>query len=159
MKGFITLFSASLLLFSSCLQTADFQVQLDDAREQLQEITIELQKAKEQTANLKVGNKKGLIHSVYIDLKEGISPKDEATFLKNLQQLEKVTGVQQLQVGKRTDTGDERAAKDYDVALEVLFADQAALALYQKDSFHLAIRKQLGGFIEGIKVYDFTTVD
>lgn len=99
-----------------------------------------------------------LIHNVYFNLKDDISEEDKAQFLAELESLAGVSHADYVEAGSPADSKDPRMDKDFDMALQVGFTGLEALAAYQADSLHLAVKKNVGGMLAAPPVvFDFWT--
>lgn len=85
----------------------------------------------------------GLEHQVYLAL---LSESDSEKVTQELMKLEKVEGVEAIEVWTPLDVGDERSM-DYDLLLRVYFKDEAALKAYDTDSLHQAVRTRLKSYL------------
>ena len=115
---------------------------------------------KEEQANLEetaLGSGQ-LIHTVYFNLKYDLNEAKRSEFVNLLKSLSEINYIKSVQVGTPVDTGDPRLYTDYDVALLMAFANEADLARYQQDSFHLAKRAATAAYLAGPPiVYDYYT--
>ncbi len=97
----------------------------------------------------------GLIHNVYFWLKEDISAEEKATFMAGARSLGDIESVQAFYMGPHADT-EARDVVDhsYDLALVIMFEDQADQDAYQVDQIHLDFIEASSGVWTEVKVYD-----
>lgn len=101
-------------------------------------------------------HEKLLIHNVFLDLKDSISKEDKAYALQELKRLKDIPEVMSLVVGTKANTGDPRLNKNYDIALHVSFKTMEELKIYDKDSTHSDVRKNLKNLLAGPpEVFDY----
>ncbi len=95
-------------------------------------------------------NTTGLGHTVFFSLKKDISEKDKQNFKKTLTRLSKIKCVKSVIVAERSDVGDEeRALRQFDVMMQVIVEDTAALRLYDNDAIHQEVRKLSLPYLSG----------
>ena len=102
----------------------------------------------------KLATTSGLIHSVFLWLKEDLSPEEIQTFEKDLQGLQNISGVQSFYVGPPAGTPRPVVDNSYDYALIIHFADKAGQATYQVDSIHQYFVDTHKANFKTVKVYD-----
>lgn len=99
-----------------------------------------------------------LTHIVLLQLKETLTPEERKEVANLLQTLETIEEVQTLVVGFPEDTGDTRAIQDYNLVLQMTFADKEALAAYQVNEFHAKVREEAKQYQGGPpKILDYST--
>ena len=149
------LFPGCLLFLVSCVDNTANE-KLIEADKILVEKTEEIANLKQQIADLQSPPNE-LMHLVFFQLKKGYTAEDLQNLSALLKSLEAVQTTNVVRVGIPTETNDPRAKKDYQMALLVAFDDLEQLSSYQKDAFHLEVRKKAGPYLEGPPVvYDFT---
>ena len=149
---YVLAFLPFLFLFSACRQQTgpELQQELSEARIRLQELETELQQAR-------AGQAKGkLEHIVFLKLKESLSAEETSALINTIKKLGDVEGVNNLEVGKMADTGDERFITDHNLAFRMDFASMADYRSYMGDTTHEAIRESLKPYLAGPPaVYDY----
>ena len=149
------LFPCYLLFLVSCVDNTTNE-KLAEADKILVEKTKEIENLKQQISVLQSPSNE-LVHLVFFQLKKGYTAEDLQKLSALLKSLETVKTTNVVRVGMPTETNDPRAKKDYQMALLVTFDNLEKLSTYQKDAFHLEVRKKAGPYLEGPPVvYDFT---
>ncbi len=153
MKNALFFFPFISILLVSCKPTTDNKGLLDEISTLKKEVA-HLKSTQAQAENKK--QKVTLVHAVFFQLKDNLTDKEIQTFMDAIKSLEKIAQTIDLKTGKLADTGDPRLAKDYNAALIMGFENQEALAIYEKDTFHAQVRKDVGKFLaKAPVVYDF----
>lgn len=125
---------------------------------ELEQIQLELEATKQALVEAKAKTDAGqvLVHTVYFDLKDELKSEEVNAFVDILKQLEQIDYIRSVQVGTPADTNDPRLVTNYEAALLMEFANEADLAKYQKDAFHLKQREAAAAYLAGPPVvYDY----
>lgn len=94
-----------------------------------------------------------LIHVVYFKLKPDA---DKTKLLEAIDKLKQIDVVHKLEVGTFEDLNDERALSDYQVVMQMAFANKAAYGTYQTHEIHLALKSVIKDMLAGPPVtYDY----
>ncbi|MCB0650550.1 MAG: Dabb family protein [Saprospiraceae bacterium] len=146
MKNILVLLIFLLLSLNACKQ-ADLQQQLEACHAEL------LEKSQEQEI-LQIETP--LVHTVYLKIREDISPENLAGLIEGVKTLNQIQGVKHLKTGTFENLGDERALAEYGLVLQMEFQSEADYRSYQQDSIHLAFKKNAGPLLAGPPAtYDF----
>lgn len=89
-----------------------------------------------------------LKHIVLLDLKKTCTAEEEDLVIARLNSLNRIEGVYDLAVSRRTETEDSRAIQNYDLMLSMEFESLEQLKVYTFDDHHLAIRKSLASYLD-----------
>ena len=131
----IFVLAISLVFFSACNQDRVTELEATKAtlEEQLGAALTELTQLKEKTAY-----QPGLIHSVFVWLREDLTAAERADFEAGVASLRNITTVKGMYAGPVAPT-EARPVVDntYSTALIVFFDDQAGEEAYQIDPIHL----------------------
>ena len=101
-----------------------------------------------------------LMHDVYLDLRDSLSPEEREYILGGLAELSEIPEVLELTIGTRLPTGDSRLDSTFDLALHMAFADVDALLAYQINEDHLAVKKAIAPYLAGApRVFDYRIQD
>ena len=145
-----------LLLFvflqTSCRQNPD-SAAVDQLKADLTSLKTELEQSTEALSNLKSAHDYSLVHLVYFDLREGA---DAVKFIEELRKLEGIDVLKDLQIGHFTDLKDPRALSQFELMMQMGFADQTTYQAYQSHPLHLALKESAKGYLAGPPVtYDY----
>lgn len=88
------------------------------------------------------------VHTVFISLKEDITPVEKAEVTRLLLTLDQIDEVLDIRVAERTDVGDERALH-HNLILYITFDSVLALKTYDKNEYHNEVRKKLKPYLAG----------
>ncbi len=132
------------LLLLACQPTTDCEDQLLASKSLLQ-------KAKKALAE----QEGDLIHTLYFSFRDTVSEKGKKSFEITLAALGEVDEVSGFSLGKVSTVEDPRHPFEFDVVVKMVFKSEEDLAAYQQDSTHLAVKKQLGKYLKGVKVLDY----
>ena len=97
-------------------------------------------------------------HVVVITLKNHGSEADRKTIIDASRELRKIRGVYDVEVGTVLPSSRPIVVSDFDVALVVIFRDEASMQAYVTDPRHVKLQKEVLEPLvapNGIKVYDF----
>lgn len=156
MKNLIKAFYFSLLFLFACSPNAEIQEQLQTAEAELAKAKEALNQAQEEVMALQAADNVPIIHTVYFKIKEGLSESDMNTFVDEVKNLAQIEVVKDLEVGTFLDVGDERALSEYGIVMQVGFAKEADMAIYQQHPIHLGLKDKLGQWLAGPPaVHDF----
>lgn len=144
MKYFILGF---ILLLFSCNDNHD-QEQLVIIKEQLAKANAKISQLQTQ-----IESEGELVHLVFFKVK---SNADQKAFVEAVKKLMAIKTVMDLEIGPFEDLGDDRALSEYTMLLQISFADKAAYENYQQHPIHLALKKNIGQYMDGPPAtYDF----
>lgn len=144
MKYFILGF---ILLLFSCNDNHD-QEQLVIIKEQLAKANAKISQLQTQ-----IESEGELVHLVFFKVK---SNADQKAFVEAVKKLMAIKTVMDLEIGPFEDLGDDRALSEYTMLLQMSFADKAAYENYQQHPIHLALKKNIGQYMDGPPAtYDF----
>jgi len=97
-----------------------------------------------------------LVHLVYLNTKDTLSQESLKKLNNELIQLEKISQVKNLQVGKFEDLNDPRANKAYEQILYMEFSNKEDYQIYQDHPIHLELKKNLSQYLSGPPMtYDY----
>ena len=140
----------------SCKQSPNAQAELEKLQAEFTEKNKALESLQKEMKLMLEADNAPLVHLVFFDLKDEITPTQKTAFIKILKDLDSIEGVYNLEVGTFEDLGDERALSKYDVALQMEFSSADGYEKYQNDERHLKAKKALGGYLaEPPASYDF----
>ncbi len=123
---------------------------------QLIAIQTQLDQANASLKTLKTKPRPALVHSVFFKLKADTDEAQKKAFRTNLKRLAKIEQAKQLFVATPADTADKRLRKDYDVVLQMHFANLEDLATYQNHELHLQVKKEVAPMLASKPfVYDY----
>ena len=142
MKNLIFLLFTATLLFYACGSDCPMKKALDEA-------TGELEKAKTELAILKNVQEGKLVHVVHIKTRPDLSEEEIVDLKSKLISLSTIEGVLDMELGEPAETNDLRLNSDYNYVLQMRFATEADLTLYQKNEFHLKARESTKGYLAG----------
>ena len=94
------------------------------------------------------------IHSVYIWLREDLTPKEKALFVAGLESLRTIDGVHHGYIGVPATTDRPVIERGYSYALVLAFEDQRAHDAYQVDPIHDRFRDECSPLWRKILIYD-----
>ncbi len=130
--------------------TIEIQAELEKAHEEITLLKKQLEEENEDD------NQTFLVHTVFFKLKPNLKKEQIENFKKELASLGKIESTDDLEVGIPAETGDKRLVSDYDVVLFMEFENMEGLKKYAVDSFHLEVRKRVGGMLaQAPIVYDY----
>ena len=137
----------ALLILTSC-SNASLEQELKETQDQLAAVQATLAEA--QAANAPEAR---LVHIVFFNLKP---EADQQELLAEIKKLADIPVVEDLEVGPFENLGDDRALSDYEMIMQMSFADTAAYQAYQKHPIHLALKEKATSFMGGPPAtYDF----
>ncbi|MFK8102265.1 MAG: Dabb family protein [Saprospiraceae bacterium] len=151
MLSFLRVFCCfALLSLLACKQNnPELQAQLIAIQAQLDQANVSLK-------TLKTKPRPALVHSVFFKLKPEIDEAQTKIFRTKLKSLAKIEQTKQLFVAMPADTPDKRLRKDYDVVLQMHFANLEDLATYQNHALHLQVKTEVGAMLASKPfVYDY----
>ena len=94
-----------------------------------------------------------LVHIVFFKLKEGT---DVDSLIYEIKKIEKIPGLKNLEVGQFKDLDDVRALSEYQVMMQMRFANRADYHIYQKHPLHLSLQENAKAYLAGPPVtYDY----
>lgn len=98
---------------------------------------------------------KNIGHMVFFELKDK-SPEARAKLIASCDKyLKDLSGILYFSTGSRGEEFDRAVnAKDYDVALHVIFKDKASYDTYEKHELHIKFINENKDNWKGVKVYD-----
>lgn len=142
----------TLLLIGFCIvagcSNANLEAELDITRHQLAATQAELAELQAVT-----NQEAALVHIVLFNLKPDA---DQQALLAEIKKLEEIPFLKDLEVGPFENLGDDRALSDYEMIMQMSFADAEAYQAYQQHPIHLHLKELAGGFMEGPPAtYDF----
>lgn len=135
------------ILGTSCSNEGAIQNELNETKQQLAaaQVTIEQLKAA-------IEPEGDLIHLVFFNLKPEVDPE---VLVKEIKKLEAIEEVMDLEVGAFAELGDARAMSEYQLLMQMSFADSAAYQSYQKHPIHMALKEIAMPWLNGPPVtYD-----
>lgn len=136
------IFSLSFLLLWSCTNT-EIPEDKPDTQNALKAAEVAI--AKMQNQETEANNAK-LVHMVFFKLK----PDADATqMLREIGKLEEINSIVDLEYGLFEDLGDARALSDYDILMQMSFADSVAYNTYQNHPLHLTLKKNTLNLLAG----------
>ncbi len=137
----------ALLLLASCSDSA-MKEELANAKEKIGALESELTELK--AVQEKVAP---LVHIVLFNLKPDA---DQAALITEIKKLEAIEEVQYLEVGPFENLGDDRALSDYELIMQMSFANHEAYQAYQKHPVHVELKETAKAYMGGPPAtYDF----
>jgi len=136
-----------------CLWLAIFLwVGCQSPNSEMETLRVELVSANKKLDSLQVlalkNTSEGIVHTVFLSLKDDVTEAEQTTFKTLLESLERIDEVQLLIVADRMDVGDVRAL-DYDIVLYAIFKNEEALKVYDSNEYHNEVRAQLITYLSG----------
>ena len=116
-----------VVLLGSCSQSG-LEQELADTKKALTETQAQL-------SDLKAEGK--LVHVVYFDLKE---TADISLFITEINKLRQIEVIQDLEIGRFENLGDQRALSQYELMMQMSFKDSSDYQIYQQHSVHLQLK-------------------
>ena len=131
-----------------------------DLTEKLDEMEAALIIAKQELADLKAENAANpvgsLVHVVYLNLKEGITPAEEEEIIAAIDDLARIEEVNELEIGDFANLGDARAMSDFEMVFSMSFTSKLAYAAYQAHPIHGQLKIILKPYLAAPPVtYDY----
>lgn len=127
-----------------------------ELQEQLVAIQTQLDQANASLKAMKTKARPALVHSVFFKLKSELSETEKNDFMAELKRLAKISYTKNLFVATPAATGDGRLRADYDVVLQMHFAQADDLAKYQAHELHLEVKAKVGPSLAAKPfVYDY----
>lgn len=120
-------------LFISCQQTPDLTEKVDELEAALLIAEQELTDLKTENAANPAGK---LVHVVYLNLKEGITPEEETEIVAAIDDLARIKEVNELEIGDFANLGDARAMSDLEMVFSMSFTSKLAYEAYQAHPIH-----------------------
>lgn len=94
------------------------------------------------------------VHNVYFWLKDGISPADEAAFVKGVKTLLTISTIRHGWVGKPAKTDRPVIERSYSYALVTVFENQEGHDSYQIDPVHKAFLESCAQYWKQVRIFD-----
>ena len=117
---------------------------------------------RKQAAESKTGatdRKNELVHIVWFKLKPELTGDQIDSFVNEIYKLDQIDFVDELEVGKFADLGDDRAMSELQLVMSMKFDSEELYQAYQAHQIHLDLKKAAGEFLAGPPVtYDYWTV-
>ncbi|HMQ46653.1 MAG TPA: Dabb family protein [Saprospiraceae bacterium] len=88
-----------------------------------------------------------LIHLVFLDLREDLSPAQRDTFVNTLRSLKSIREIQDLQINTFQNLGDLRAMGQYELLFQTTFKNEADYQLYQQHPQHIQARESMKSYL------------
>jgi len=152
MKSLFPILFLFFILQIACRQSPDTST-VDQLKADLATAKAQAEQSAAKLANLQSVRDYPLVHVVYFDLKEGA---DATKFVKEIRKLEGIEVLKDLQVGHFADLKDPRALSQFELVMQMGFADQTAYQAYQTHPLHLALKESAKGYLAGPPVtYDY----
>ena len=148
MKNLLFL-STILLALASCSNPA-VQQELSDAKAALASAQSQIDSL---SALVNADDSGKLVHVVYFKVKPDT---DQAAFIAEVKKLSSIEVLEDLEVGPFEDLGDPRALSEYNMVMQMTFADSTAYAAYQAHPTHEALKANTKSYMAGPPAtYDF----
>lgn len=138
----------SLVIFLASCSNASLEQELKDAQDRLAAVEAEF-------AASKAVNKPDapLVHMVFFDLKP---EADQEALLAEIRKLAEIPVLEELEVGPFKNLEDNRALSEYELVMQMSFANAEAYQTYQQHPIHLALKEKAASFMAGPPAtYDF----
>lgn len=137
-----------VLFIAAGCSNASLEAELKETQDRLNATQAELVELK--TTTQKEAN---LVHIVLFNLKP---EADQEALLAEIKKLEDIPVLQDLEVGPFENLGDDRALSDYEMIMQMSFANAEDYQAYQQHPIHLHLKELAGGFMGGPPAtYDF----
>ncbi len=137
----IILFFALCLLMVNCTDNTAIETELAATKS-----ALAIAEAKLTTSSTITG----LVHTTYFTMKPDLTEAEQKAFLEGLESLKNIKEVQSIIIEKRLNVGDEvRALTQFDIIMQLMFANEADLKNYDKNEEHNKLRKTLGKYLAG----------
>ncbi len=133
-----------LAILVSCSNAA-IQSELETTKLALQKAESALKTANQQLSDLHKTETGQLVHIVFFKVKA----EAKAEVIAEIKKLKSIPVIQDLEVGTFENLADPRALSDYNLVMEMSFADKAAYELYQKHPHHLALKDNTKSMMAG----------
>ncbi|MFA6601016.1 MAG: Dabb family protein [Candidatus Omnitrophota bacterium] len=95
-----------------------------------------------------------IVHSVYFWLERGLSPAELELFLKGIESLRGIPGLERILTGSPAKTSRPAVDRTYDYALTILMKDKTAYRSYQEHPLHCAFIEQCSRCWMKLVIYD-----
>lgn len=140
MKNFLTI----LLLISISASCQNSNPQLE---KELSETKARLEAAKSALEKKTTTTETSLVHEVYFNLKDDLTPDQIDQVHQAILQLKDIPVVHNLVVGDFKNLNDPRALSDYEIKISMEFMDEKEYSKYQVHPVHLALKKSIAGIL------------
>ena len=149
MKNFLTILL--LILISASCQNSNPQLE-----KELSETKARLEAAKSALEKKTTTTETSLVHEVYFNLKDDLTPDQIEQVHQAILQLKDIPVVHNLVVGDFKNLDDPRAFSDYEIKMSMEFNDKKEYAIYQAHPVHLALKKAAADYVAAPPAtYDF----
>ncbi len=144
------------VLFLSVIIFSLLSCNNNEETQRIHDLEAKIDHLQSKIKSLKDDNKGKLAHIVYLKLREDIRDEEYKVLIKAIEDLDKISVVEELHLGKIAKTGDTRFISDHELMFQITVDKKSDLDIYQKDSIHLKLKRLAKEYLsKPPAVYDY----